>query len=116
MIRLAPLQHDTIDGVPEPAENVFLVGHDEVRASLAGSYKAGQLHHALMLAGPEGIGKATLAFHLAYHLLRHPDPATAPDTIGDPDPGSQLFRAIAQGAHPSVLHLTRPANDRTKGF
>ena len=114
--RLAPAQHDTIDDVPEPAENAVLVGHDEVRAALAASYKAGQLHHALMLAGPEGIGKATLAFHLAWHLLRYPDPATAPDMVGNPDPASPLFRAIAQGAHPSVLHLTRPANDRTKGF
>ena len=29
---------------------------------------------------------------------------------------SSLFRQIAIGAHPSVLHLTRPVNDKTKGF
>ena len=33
-----------------------------------------------------------------------------------PDPASPLFRQIAIGAHPSVLHLTRPANEKTKGF
>jgi len=29
---------------------------------------------------------------------------------------SSLFRQIATGAHPSVLHLTRPLNDKTKSF
>ncbi|RVD46992.1 DNA polymerase III subunit delta', partial [Mesorhizobium sp. M2D.F.Ca.ET.140.01.1.1] len=75
-----------------------------------------KLPHALILAGPLGIGKATLAFHLAHHLLRHPAHATAPETLAVPDPASSLFRQIATGAHPSVLHLTRPANDKTKSF
>ena len=39
---------------------------------LAAAYRAGKLPHALMFAGPRGIGKATLAFHLAHYLLTHP--------------------------------------------
>jgi len=114
--RLGQPQHDTIDGIPDPAENPSLFGHAETRQALAESYRAGKLHHALLLAGPAGIGKATLAFHLAYHVLRYPVPATAPAELVTPDPQSPLFRSIAQGAHPSVLHLTRPANERSKGF
>ncbi|PLP58883.1 DNA polymerase III subunit delta' [Mesorhizobium loti] len=114
--RLAPEQHDTLDDVPEPAENPRLIGHGEVAATLALAYKAGKLPHALMLCGPAGIGKATFAFHLAYHLLKHPNGKLAPETIAVPDPASGLFRQIAMGAHPSVLHLTRPMNDRTKAF
>ncbi|WP_315927967.1 DNA polymerase III subunit delta' [Mesorhizobium sp. SP-1A] len=114
--RMAPEQHDTLDGVPSPAETPRLVGHEGTAAMLAAAYRAGKLPHALILSGPVGIGKATLAFHLAHHLLKYPDPHTAPETLATPDPASSLFRQIATGAHPSVLHLTRPLNDRTKAF
>ncbi|TKT79346.1 DNA polymerase III subunit delta' [Aquamicrobium sp. LC103] len=114
--RIAPEQFDTLPDIPEPAENPLLVGHEEAACLLAGAHAAGKLHHALLIAGPTGIGKATLAFHLAHHLLAHPDPADAPATLVRPDPSSQLHRLIAQGAHPSVLHLTRPMNEKTKAF
>ncbi len=114
--RIAPERHDTLDGVPEPSEHGLLVGHGEAARELAQAHQAGRLHHALLVTGPQGIGKATLAFRLALHLLRHPDPATAPGELAAPDPASSAFRAVAQGAHPSVLHLTRPENERTKGF
>lgn len=114
--RIAPEQHDTLDGVPEPSETPRLVGHGQAANMLAAAYRSGKLPHALILAGPVGIGKATLAFHLAHHLLKHPASEQAPDALAVPDPASSLFRQIATGAHPSVLHLTRPANDKTKSF
>jgi DNA polymerase-3 subunit delta' len=114
--RLAPEQFDTIEGIPEPAESARLVGHEQAVRMLAGAYRAGKLPHALLFAGPQGIGKATFAFHLAHHLLKHPSPAEAPDEFVKPDPASSLFRQVATGAHPSVLHLTRPLNDKTKAF
>ena len=114
--RMAPEQHDTLDGVPEPAENAALFGHQAAADMLISAYKAGKLPHAIILAGPQGIGKATFAFHLAHYLLRYPDAARAPDALGTIDPASSLFRQVAQGAHPSVLHLTRPANEKSKGF
>ena len=114
--RIAPEQHDTLEDVPEPSENPRLFGHAQATAMLAGAYRANKLPHALLLAGPEGVGKATLAFHLAHHLLKFPKSADAPAQLVEPDPASSLFRQVAIGAHPSVLHLTRPANDKTKGF
>lgn len=114
--RIAPEQHDTLDGIPEPAENQHFFGHRDVVSMLVAAYRAGKLPHALLLAGPLGVGKATLAFHLAYHLLKHPTQEGAPADLAEPDPQSALFRQIAIGAHPSVLHLTRPQNEKTKGF
>ncbi|MGX5844462.1 DNA polymerase III subunit delta' [Mesorhizobium sp. ArgA1] len=114
--RIAPEQHDTLDGVPEPSETLRLVGHEQAAAMLAAAYRSGKLPHALIFAGPVGIGKATLAFHLAHHLLKHPAFERAPDVFAVPDPASSLFRQIATGAHPGVLHLTRPLNDKTKSF
>lgn len=114
--RVAPEQFDTLPDIPEPAENPLLLGHRDVADMLAEAYRAGKLHHAILLAGPQGIGKATLAFHLAHHLLAHPDRASAPSTLAAPDPASHTFRLIAQGAHPSLLHLTRPYVEKDKKF
>ena len=114
--RLSPEQFDTIPEIAEPAENPLLVGHDEAAGHVAAAYRAGRLHHALLVTGPAGIGKATFAFHLAEHLLRHPEARVAPESLAPRDPHSALFRQIAQGAHPSVLHLTRPLNEKTKAF
>jgi DNA polymerase-3 subunit delta' len=114
--RLSPEHHDTLDGIPDPAENPHLHGHAAAVAMLTAAYRSGKMPHALLFSGPLGIGKATLAFHLAHHLLKYPDHRTAPAELAVPDPASALFRQIAIGAHPSVLHLTRPANDKTKGF
>lgn len=114
--RLAPEQHDTLDEIPEPAENPRFVGHAQAAEHLVTAYRAGKLPHALILAGPQGIGKATLAFHFAHHLLRHGDSAVSPEALASPDPASSLFRQVASGAHPGVLHLTRPLNDKTKNF
>lgn len=114
--RLAPEHHDTLDGIPEPAENPHLHGHTEAANMMAAAYRSGKLPHALLIGGAAGIGKATLAFRLANHLLRYPQAQHAPETLQPPDSTSALFRQVAQGAHPGVLHLTRPANDKGTGF
>jgi DNA polymerase III subunit delta' len=114
--RISPEQHDTLDGIPEPSENPLFFGHAGPAGMLAAAHRAGKLPHALLFAGQRGIGKATLAFHLAYHLLKYPSPASAPAAIAVPDPASPLFRQIAIGAHPSVLHLTRPFDEKSKRF
>jgi len=114
--RLAPEQYDTIPGVPEPRENPRLFGHKETADLLASAYRTGRLHHALLLSGTHGIGKATFAFHLAHHLLRYPRPEDAPEALAIPDPDTPLFRQVASGSHPALLHLARPYNEKTKTF
>lgn len=115
-VRLSPEQHDTLEGIPEPSENTVLLGQDNAADLVAGAYAAGKLPHALLLAGPRGIGKATLAYRLAYHLLKHPSREAAPAVLEPVDPTSALFRQIAQGAHPAILHLTRPFDEKAKKF
>lgn len=114
--RSAPQQHDTLPDIPEPAEHPFIVGHQEARGMLARACRSGKMHHALLFAGARGIGKATLAFRLAQHMFAYPDRYAAPELIGEPDPASQTYRLVAQGAHPGLLHLTRPYVERDKKF
>ena len=107
---------DRIDDVPTPAEHTNLAGHADVLDDLVSQYAAGSLHHALMLTGPRGVGKATMAFHLARHLLAFPDRDTSPrkySVEGIPD---HVLRQVSNGGHPNLLHLTRPWDERAKKF
>ncbi len=94
--RIAPEQYDSLDGVPEPSEVLQLFGHDAVVAQLTAAHRAAKLPHALVFAGPRGIGKATTAFQLAHYLLSHPSPDTAPDAFCAADPVSSLYRQVAE--------------------
>jgi DNA polymerase-3 subunit delta' len=102
-----------LDGALPPARNPHLYGHRAAEDFLARSYQSGKAHHAILIEGPEGIGKATLAFRFANHVLAHPDPATAPGHIADPDIDSPVSRQLASGASHNLLHLTRPVDEKT---
>ena len=104
---------DMLDGAIAPEANTVLFGHGEAERFLADSYRNGRLHHAILIEGPEGIGKATLAFRFANHLISHPKPAEAPERIAEPDPGSAVARQIASGASHNILHIRRPFDEKT---
>ncbi|WP_439616769.1 DNA polymerase III subunit delta' [Shinella sp.] len=102
-----------LDGAVHPAEQTKLFGHAEAEAFLARSYRSGKGHHAILIEGPQGIGKATLAFRFANHVLHHPEPAEAPQTIADPSPAAPITRQLAAGASHNLLHLSRPVDEKT---
>lgn len=102
-----------LDGAVHPAEQTKLFGHAAAEQFLARSYRSGKGHHAILIEGPEGIGKATLAFRFANHVLHHPEPAEAPETMADPSPGSPITRQLVAGASHNLLHLTRPVDEKT---
>ena len=62
----SPLETPT---VPPPRENPDLVGQEVAEAALLAAYRSGRLPHAWLLAGPRGVGKATLAFRFARFLF-----------------------------------------------
>jgi len=106
-------EHNVLDGAVPPAQNTKIFGHGETLEFLAMAYRSGTLHHALLLEGPAGIGKATLAYRFAAHVLTHPQPESAPETIGDPDPDSPVMRQLGSGASHHLLHLARPVDIKT---
>ena len=61
-----------------PRLRATLCGHEAVERRLLAAYRSGKMHHAWLLTGPKGIGKATLAYRLARYILRYPDHASAP--------------------------------------
>lgn len=111
-----PATHDAIDGIPAPSANPALIGHTGVRSFLAKAYQSGHMHHALLLEGPQGVGKATLAFHLAGHMLKYPAEREAPAALAQPDHRVAPYRQIASGTHLALLHITRPVDAKTGKF
>ncbi|AYD01169.1 DNA polymerase III subunit delta' [Neorhizobium sp. NCHU2750] len=102
-----------LDGAVAPAANTQLFGHAAALDFLSRSYRTGKSHHAILIEGPEGIGKATLAFRFANYVLANPEPGSAPVTIPDPDPSTPISRQILSGASHNLLHLTRPVDEKT---
>ncbi len=107
---------DRLEGVPIPAESTLLTGHDAVLEKLISAYRSGRMHHAWLLTGPRGIGKSTLAFHFAKYVMANPIEAQAPPNYQPDSVPLAISRQVAQGAHPDLLHLTRPWDEKTKRF
>ncbi|WP_417683830.1 DNA polymerase III subunit delta' [Roseibium sp.] len=110
---------DALPGVPLPRQRQRLIGHGNVEQELLEAYRSERLHHAWILGGPKGIGKATLAYRFARFALRHPD-RFAPDVAAaatlDVEPGHIVTQQVAAGAHPNILHLRRPWDEKSKRF
>jgi DNA polymerase-3 subunit delta' len=101
---------DRLEGFSSPREVDRLYGHEAAVAEFEESRASGRLHHAWLLAGPEGVGKATLAYRLARSLLAEGE-AEATN-----EPSHPVFRKVASLAHPNLLLLRRSLNERTKRY
>lgn len=89
-----------------PRENPSLFGHSEGEQTFAAAWASGRLHHAWLISGAEGIGKATLAFRFARLLLT--------GGVGSNDPASPAFRRVAQGTHADLLTVEREYDEKRK--
>ena len=105
---------DRLEGAPHPREHGILVGHAEAEASLLQAWQARRLPHAFLIGGPEGVGKATLAYRIARFLLAHPAPDKKPRqdlSVAEDNPAS---RQVAVLSHPDLLVLRRVMNEESK--
>lgn len=80
--------------------SLHLVGHDAELETFRQAATSGRLHHAWMLTGPEGTGKAPLAFRLARFLLNAEDP------------DSPAGRQVTAGSHPDLLAIGRSFDEK----
>ena len=99
-----------------PRETGVLYGHGEAEQALLGAYRSSRFPHAWLIAGPAGIGKATLAYRMARFMLAHPDPR-APlvqnaKSLQVPADHPAACRIAAQ-AHSDLLVLERTINEKT---
>jgi len=99
-----------------PRESTVLHGQAEAERALLEAYRGRRFHHAWLIAGPAGIGKATLAYRMARFVLAHPDPRTPAvqrATSLHVDTDHPVARRIAAQAHGDLLVLERTVNEKT---
>ena len=98
-------QPDALDGVPAPEFAPAVVGHDAAQSAVEEMLRQNRMPGAILLHGPQGIGKATLAFALARKILA---------VTGDEDE-HRVGEQVRAGAHPNLFVLRRQPKE-PKGF
>lgn len=97
----------------QPRENPHLFGHPAAESELLKATRNGRLHHAWLLTGPHGLGKATLAYRFARWLL-----AGAKGESLALSPNHPTYRRVAVGTHADLLSIERewdPKRKRQRG-
>ena len=116
---------DVIEGAKHPAEAPAVIGHQDAENLFVDALNEGRLHHAWMITGPKGIGKATLAWRLAKYLLCSPIREEGPSLFGDApeviqtldiDPDHPVLRRIHAGSEGRLSVVRRPYDAKRKVF
>lgn len=97
---------DQLEGVPLPEFQTGVSGHDSARATLLDRLDASRLPGGILIHGPRGIGKATLAFDLARRIF---------ERTGD-ESAVHIAAQVAAGAYPNLFVMRKAARDTGKGY
>ncbi|PVA09171.1 DNA polymerase III subunit delta' [Pelagivirga sediminicola] len=109
------VQPDRIEGAPHPRETPRLIGQGAAEAAFLDAFTGDRLHHAWLITGPRGVGKATFAWRAARFLLAHDEGGLlgAPMDL-DISPDHPVARRILARSEPQLFHITRSVNEDTK--
>ena len=106
------LGSDVQPGCLAPRQRYDLFGHEAAETDLATALTSGRMHHAWLITGPRGVGKASFAWRAARRILgAAANPQYGPLGASPADPVCQLLEA---SACPDLLLLRRPWDDKRK--
>jgi DNA polymerase-3 subunit delta' len=90
-----------------------IVGQERAVEQFASAWATRKLHHAWLLAGPKGVGKATFALAAAKRVLA--DAAGPPSDLPGLDTSEDhpMVKLVAAGSHPDMRWLQRLVNEKT---
>lgn len=93
-----------------------MFGHDAAVSAFRAALDRGRLHHAWLLAGPEGVGKASFAEKAALRVLAK-GAGPAVDAPGLDVPESHPVAPLVEaGSHPDLVRLARLPSDNAAGI
>jgi DNA polymerase-3 subunit delta' len=107
---------DRLEPYPHPRETRELYGQDASERALAAALAGGRMHHAWLLTGPQGIGKATLAYRFARAVLasaQERDASGESLAVAETTSAARQVRALS---HPGLLVIRRPYDVKAKRF
>lgn len=91
----------------------MIVGQDRAVEQFASAWASRKLHHAWLLAGPKGVGKAKFAHAAARRVLAEaagpPFDLSAIDTPND----HPIVKLVEAGSHPDMRRLERLVNEKS---
>ena len=90
-----------------PQNNPYLLGQSEAEKIFLQAWQNNTLHHAWILGGPKGIGKATLAYRIARFLMWADKSNRQAYTSLNVPESSPAFKLVANGSNPDVMVLER---------
>lgn len=91
----------------------MIVGQDRAVEQFAAAWASHKLHHAWLLAGPKGVGKASFANAAARHVLaKAAGPPFNARGIDTPD-DHPIVKLVEAGSHPDMRRLERLVNEKT---
>ncbi len=99
-------EFDRVPGLDHPRETFELIGQDDALRIAATAIRGGRPPQGLLLCGPPGSGKATLAYRIARYLLKYGASDAGPADLWVPRDDPVSLRVLAR-AHPGLLVLTR---------
>jgi len=105
------VETDREPNTAHPRETFAFFGHEQEEQALADALKSGRMHHAWLIAGTKGLGKATLAYRFARAALGAHKTGARPFDV---DPEDTITRRISALSHPDLFVLRRGLNDRGK--
>ena len=120
-------------GAPTPRLNPDLKGQAQAERKFLQEFETGQIHHAWLITGPRGVGKATFAYRVARYVLaqktliqegptqtidfvynNHPKNSNASDLTMCLEHQHPVFRRVANGTHADFLSIERGLDEKSK--
>lgn len=113
---------DRLPETPHPRDTSRIFGQDPILRDVAQAIGGARMHHAWLITGPKGVGKATIAWAMARTILARPvdsgggffdePPQPVPEDLSL-EPEHPVARRVAALSEPRLRLVRRPFDEKT---